>query len=339
MSTPITTAAPSSTVAAPPNGKPASRMSLANVSRGILAEPLYVILYGVEGVGKSMWAAGAPAPIFLSTEGGTGHLDVARFPEVATFAEAMDAVRLLTNTPHDFKTLVVDTIDHLEPLVHAHVLAGTKWKSLAEYGGGYGKGNEAALDVWRTFLHAVSALRRARKMHVIFLGHSAIRTFKNPMGGDFDRYVAKMNEKAAGLVKESVGYVLFARYEAVTQTDDAKRTRGFSDGTRILHTQWSASYDAKNRGDLPPELPLSWADFEAATRAALSSAPEAEARLRADIAEILPQLPEDKRAAVKAATDAATDRARLVQILDRARALVLVTPTDAAPAADAAAHT
>lgn len=330
-----TTAAPSSATSI----KPASRMALANISRGIIAEPLYAILYGVEGVGKSTFAAGAPAPVFLSTEGGTGHLDVARFPEVQTFAEAMEAVRFLTNGPHDFKTLVVDTIDHLEPLVHAHVLQGTKWKSLAEYGGGYGKGNEAALDVWRTFLHAVAALRRARKMHVIFLGHSAIRTFKNPMGGDFDRYVAKMNEKAAGLMKESVGYVLFARYEAVTQTDDAKRTRGFSDGTRILHTQWSASYDAKNRGDLPAELPLSWADFEAATRAALTSAPEAEARLRADIAALLPQLPEDKRAAVKAATDAATGRARLAQILDRARAIVLVAPADA-PADDAAtAHT
>lgn len=315
MNTTAATAAPSP---APTNGKPAPKMSLANVSRGILSEPLYAILYGVEGVGKSTFAAGAPAPIFLSTEGGTGHLDVARFPEVTTFAEAMDALRTLANEPHEYRTLVVDTIDHLEPLVHAHVLLGTKWKSLAEYGGGYGKGNEAALDVWRLFLKAVSDLRRARKMHVVFLGHSTIRTFKNPMGGDFDRYVAKMNEKAAGLVKESVGYVLFARYESFAKTDDDKRTRGFSDGTRILHTQWSASFDAKNRGDLPAELPLSWADFEAAT---LAGAPKAEAKLRAEIGALLPSIPEEKRAAVKAAADGTTDRARLAQILDRVRAL------------------
>ena len=330
MSTPNTTAASSSTVAAPPNGKPAHKMSLANVTRGILVEPLYVILYGVEGVGKSTFAAGAPAPIFLSTEGGTGHLDVARFPEVTTFADAMDAIRFLAHDAHDFRTLVIDTIDHLEPLVHAHVLTGTKWKSLAEYGGGYGKGNEAALDVWRIFLKAVSDLRRSRKMHVVFLGHSTIRTFKNPMGGDFDRYVAKMNERAAGLVKESVGYVLFARYESFAKTDDDKRTRGFSDGTRILHTQWSASFDAKNRGDLPAELPLSWADFEAAT---LAGAPKAEAKLRADIAALLPAIPDEKRALVKQAADAATDRSKLAQILDRARALAALD----APATDSPA--
>jgi len=334
MSTTNATAAPSPkpAIPAPTPPKPA-RMALSNVVRGVQDEPLYVILYGVEGVGKSTFAAGAPAPIFLSTEGGTGHLDVARFPEVTTFADAMDAIRTLATEPHDFRTLVVDTVDHLEPLVHAHVLSGTKWKSLAEYGGGYGKGNEAALDVWRIFLKAIADLRRAKRMHVVFLGHSAIRTFKNPMGGDFDRYVAKMNEKAAGLVKESVGYVLFARYESFAKTDDDKRTRGFSDGTRILHTQWSASYDAKNRGDLPAELPLSWADFEAATRA---GAPKAEAWLRAEIAALLPAVPDEKRAAVQAAADGTTDRARLAQILDRVRALAaLDTTTTTTTTADA----
>jgi hypothetical protein len=315
------------TAAAP---QKASRMALSNVVRGVLNEPLYVILYGVEGVGKSTFAAGAPSPIFLSTEGGTGHLDVARFPEVSTFAEALDAIRTLINEPHDFKTLVIDTVDHLEPLVHAHLLNGTKWKSLAEYGGGYGRGKEAALDAWRIFMKAVETLRKAKGMHVIFLGHCTIRTFKNPMGGDFDRYVPKMNEHAAGLIKESVGYVLFARYESFAKTDDDKRTRGFSDGTRLLHTQWSASYDAKNRGDLPAEMPLSWVDFEAATKA---GAPKAEAKLRAEIASLIPSLPEEKRAAVQAAADGTTDLSRLAQILDRARALSAITTADANGAA------
>ena len=131
-------------------------------------------------------------------------------------------------------------------------------------------------------------------------------------------------------MKESVGYVLFARYESFAKTDDDKRTRGFSDGTRILHTQWSASFDAKNRGDLPAELPLSWADFEAAT---LAGAPKAEAKLRADIAALLPAIPDEKRALVKQAADAATDRSKLAQILDRARALAALD----APATDSPA--
>lgn len=322
------TAAPS-----PTTGRTTAKLSLSHIVRGIQHEPIYSILYGVEGVGKSTFAAGAPSPIFLSTEGGTGHLDVARFPEVSTFADAMDAMRLLMNEPHEFKTLVVDTIDHLEPLIHTHVLKGTKWegKGLAEYGGGYGKGNEAALDVWRVFLKAAAGLRIARKMNVVFLGHSTIRTFKNPMGGDFDRYVPKMNERAAGLIKESVGYVLFARYESFAKTDDDKRTRGFSDGTRILHTQWSASFDAKNRGDLPAELPLSWADFEAATRA---GAPKAEAKLRAEIVAMLPSLPDDKRPLVERALESATDRSKLAQILDRVHAIIGLDPSHSDPLAN-----
>ena len=57
-----------------------SKMSLANVTTGRLVRPLRVSLYGVDGVGKTSFGAGAPNPIFIATEDGTHHVDVARFP-------------------------------------------------------------------------------------------------------------------------------------------------------------------------------------------------------------------------------------------------------------------
>ena len=55
---------------------PPSRMTLANVKKGKQASAWRMLLYGVEGVGKSTLAAATPSAIFLGAEDGTAHLDV-----------------------------------------------------------------------------------------------------------------------------------------------------------------------------------------------------------------------------------------------------------------------
>ncbi|RYZ41299.1 MAG: hypothetical protein EOO72_07980, partial [Myxococcaceae bacterium] len=96
-----------------------SRMTLDALVRGKRAAPLRVVLYGVEGIGKSTFGASAPAPIFLGAEDGTDHLDVTRFPSPESWQEVLDAVRVLTTEQHDYRTLVVDTLDWAEPLLWA----------------------------------------------------------------------------------------------------------------------------------------------------------------------------------------------------------------------------
>ena len=81
-----------------------SRMTLAAVKKGRIKQPLRVIVYGQEGVGKSTFAACAPSPIFLCAESGTNHLDIARFPAPEQWSDVFDAVDLLTRQEHDYKT-------------------------------------------------------------------------------------------------------------------------------------------------------------------------------------------------------------------------------------------
>lgn len=255
------TTAPHPKAAAPP-----SRMTLASITKGRQERPIRALLYGVEGVGKSSWAANAPAPIFLAAEEGTGHLDVQRFPAPQDLEEVYAALATLATSNHDFRTLVVDTLDWLEPLVWAHICQRDGYKNIEDYG--YGKGYVAALDEWRRFLAAVEKLRAAKSMHVIFLAHSLIRPFKNPAGEDYDRWELKLHAKAGGLLKEWSDVVLFANHEELAVKDGrTKRVRGVSTGARLLYTTRSAAYDAKNRYDLPEQLPLSWDDFYQAVRA------------------------------------------------------------------------
>lgn len=240
-----------------------SRMRLANVVKGKIKRPVRITLYGPEGVGKSTFGAGAPKPIFLGAEDGTAQLDVARFPSPERFEDVLEALLVLSRETHDYDSLVVDSLDWIEPLIWQYICKRDGEKNIESYG--YGKGYVTAIDEWRRFFAGLEYLQRAKPMHVILLAHSWIKPFKNPEGEDFDRYELKLDKKAAGLAKEWSEAVLFTTWETYAKKDEkTKKVKGVSTGARIVYTERTAAYDAKNRFSLPDELPLSWADFYAA---------------------------------------------------------------------------
>lgn len=253
---------------------PPSRMQLSAVVKGKQREPRRIVAYGPEGIGKSSFAADAPKPIFLDLEKGTSELDVVRFPKPESLLEVYQAVETLRVDQHDYGTLVFDTVDALEALLWAHICKRDQKPNIHAYG--YGKGFDAAIDEWRILLRKLEALQVERRMDLIFVGHSFVRTFKNPEGPDFDRYNMKVHEKAAGLLREWADAVLFVCYETFAEKTDEKDKKGkaFSTGARIIRTLRTAAYDAKNRYGLPEELPLSYADFDAACRAHQPRDPE-----------------------------------------------------------------
>jgi hypothetical protein len=314
--------------------KLSGRMALSNVVKGRIKKPIRALIYGVEGVGKSSFAGAAPAPIFLGVEDGTAQLDVVRFPEPQSWTDAMEAIAELTVGEHAYETLVIDTLDWLEPLCWAHVCHGKKDKagkaitSIEDFG--YGKGYTAALDTWRQLTAALQALVARRRMNVVLIAHSWIKSFKNPAGDDFDRYELKLHPKAGGLMREWCDAVLFAQHETLTYEQDG-RVRGISSGARVIYTERCAAWDGKNRYDLPNRLPLDWAAFAEAVEAHRPGDPVA---LRARIEAILGDgavaalTAERVRAAVAAAGDDAAELARIVNKLSAV--------AEAAPAAEEA---
>lgn len=307
--------------AAPP---PSGRMSLAKVVRGKLVKPPRVLIYGIEGVGKSSFAAGAPNPVFLGNEDGTSELDVARFAEPRTWNEAFEAIAELATDPHDYKTFVIDTLDWIEPICWEHVCFGKKDKAGRKIenieGFGYGKGYTAALDHWRVLLRALERLRSERGMTNVLIAHSWIKPFKNPAGEDYDRYEMKLHAKAGGLLREWCDAVLFANHQTFTHESNG-RVKGISDGARVIHTQRTAAWDAKNRYDLPPELPLDW---EAFAEAAAAHRPADPATLKQRIEALLAR--SDNAVLVKkvkqATQQAGDDAAELARIADKLEATV-----------------
>ena len=111
-----------------------------------MLKPPRILTHGVAGVGKTTFAAASPRPVILRTEDGLGTLDVPHFrwPEPST-TSCKPSTRSTPRRP--FQTLVVDSIDWLEPLVWARVFKDHGWASIEE--AGYGKGYVNALDLWR----------------------------------------------------------------------------------------------------------------------------------------------------------------------------------------------
>lgn len=235
---------------------------VSTISRGKVAMPWRGLLYGVEGIGKSTFGAATPKPIFIGAEDGTNHIDVARFPSPAGWEELKEQAEAVASGETEYKTLVLDTIDHAEPMLWDFICRRDKEKNIETYG--YGKGYQVALDEWRIFLRLLESARK-NGVNVLFLGHSQVKNFKNPEGPDFDRYEMMMNVKAAGLIKQWVDFVFFANHETFTSKDEkTKRVKGVSTGVRLIFTTKTAAYDAKNRNALPESMPLNWADVEVA---------------------------------------------------------------------------
>jgi hypothetical protein len=298
---------------APAPARAPSRMTLANVVRGKVQKPMRILLYGVEKIGKSSFAASAPEAVFICAEDGVAEIDCQKFPEPRNWPEVLEALESLRTGDHSFKYVVVDTVDWLEPMIWSYICERDGERNIESYG--YGRGYTSALDEWRILLARLERLRSERAMGVILLAHSWTRTFKNPAGQDFDRFEMKMHAKAGGLLKEWSDCVLFAAYEQYTHEDKNKRVRGVSTGARLIYTQRTAVYDAGNRYNLPPELPLDWHAFVEAIEA---NRPAEPATIRARIAEMLSDADPAFKARVEAAVqNDPNNAAYLARVMNR----------------------
>ena len=241
-------------------------ISLNDIKRGQELKPPKLTVFGVPGVGKTTFAAGAPKPIFLMSEDGLGTLDVDRFPMLTDFQGAIDALTVLYKEKHQYQTVVLDSLDFLEPLIWAHVCESHGQKEIEDFG--YGKGYVYALDAWRRLLKAFNCLRDQRGMAIVLIAHSDIKRFDSPIADPYDRFVMRLHTKAAALVNDWSDALLFANYHVATKTTDTgfnkKVRRGVTTGERILYTQETPGYTAKNRFGLPEQIPMTWADFQTA---------------------------------------------------------------------------
>ena len=236
------------------------------IRSGVHHSPPRLLLYGIEGIGKSTIASQAPNPIFIPTEDGLDQIDCDSFPLAETFADVTNALSALANEDHDYQAVVIDSMDWLERLIWDVLCEQYGVASIEKVDGGYARGYTHALTQWRQVLNGLNALRNRRGMCVITLAHAKVETFADPEHSAYDRYSPRLHKHANALVTEWADAVLFATRKIITKTEDSgfnrKRTTaaglGHDGGDRVLRCVGSPSCVAKNRYSLPAELPLNW---------------------------------------------------------------------------------
>ena len=224
------------------------------ITKGKQARAQRVVLYGVESVGKSTFAAQFPKPLFLDIEGGTSHLNVDRC-DIGSWKQLTDSLAEAKAT--DYQTIVIDSADWAERLCVEDLLATSKKTSIEDFG--FGKGWVMVAERMSRMLASVDAIIDAGK-NVVLIAHSKIVRFEAPDAlAAYDRYELKLSKQSSPLLKEFADELWFLRFKTKVSTTDTGRGKGIGGKERILLTTHSAAYDAKTRSGLAEELPLEWA--------------------------------------------------------------------------------
>lgn len=222
-------------------------------------KPPIAVFYGVHGVGKTELASQFPYPFYLPTIGEEppDGIEMASGGTAETMGDVFNVIEWLLEGQSGFNTLVVDSLDGLEPLIWAETCRLNNWKNIED--AGFGKGYVAADDVWRDFLGGVQALRSA-DIATVMIAHTEITRFDSPTSDPYSRYGIKLHKRASALVQEAAQLVGFINYRHTLKTADAgfnkKVSHAEGSGERQIHLEERPGFLAKSRYATPPSITL-----------------------------------------------------------------------------------
>lgn len=232
-------------------------ISLSSLKSSKTDHPPIVLLYGVGGIGKTSLAAEWPSPLYLPTEGERppSDVDMATPGTIDSFDDLLNIFGELLTTEHEFKTVIIDSLDGLESLVWAATCARLGVASIEEPG--FGKGYVEADSEWKEYLGAIGALRLAG-INVVQLAHPEIARFDSPTSDPYSRYGVKLHKRGNALVREQADIVAFLNYRVSLKEKEVgpkkKITHAEGGKERQIHLNEGAGYLAKNRFSMPDTI-------------------------------------------------------------------------------------
>jgi len=228
-------------------------INISHLKRIKATEPPRCLIYGPPGMGKTTLASEWPEPVFLQVEDGTpGDLELSSFGRLSSYDDVMDAIGSLYTEDHDRRTIVIDSLDKLEPLVWAKCCTENNWPNVEAPG--YGKGYVTVDNYWRDMIEGVNALRRDKNMGVIYIAHSTINTVDDPMTQSYSRFDIRLHKRAVGIFQDEVDAIFFLNQDVTLKQDEKKRVRADGGGNRWLYAAPRPAFVAKNRYGIPDKL-------------------------------------------------------------------------------------
>lgn len=236
-----------------------------SINKGIQQSAVKVVVYGVEGIGKTTFASHFPSPLFLDLDRGSRRMDVDRIDGISDWPSLMGVIDQIQRDPSlPYSTVVIDTADMAAKLASAYICkANGNKKSIEAFD--YGKGYVILAEEFAKLLVNAEVLVN-RGFNVVFLAHAMQRTVTRPDDtGSYDHWEMKLpgskNNSLGALLKEWADLLLFADYKVIIrQGKDGKgKAAGGQRRMRATHTPFA---DAKNRFGLADILDFDFKEIQ-----------------------------------------------------------------------------
>jgi hypothetical protein len=216
---------------------------------------LNTLIFGPPKVGKSTWASHFPNSVFLATESGQNSIECYRVA-IDSWATFLAACNELAAGNHDFRTIVIDTVDNLWLLCQRHVCEKHHVEHEADLA--YGKGYSLILSEFQRVLTKLSHLPYG----LVLISHAEMEEIKTRTGS-YHKAVPSLRERPRKVVLAMCDFILYCDLEAVAGADGQPTLR------RVMRTKPSPYWEAGDRtGRLPATIDLDYDAFVAAFEAA-----------------------------------------------------------------------
>jgi hypothetical protein len=180
---------------------------------------------------------------------------------ISDYDDAHAGIRALGGE-HNYRTLILDSIDAFEPMVWATTCQALGVKSIETPG--YGKGYVEADGYWRRLLDGFDWLR-SRGMIIVLIAHSAAELVNDPRAASYTSYQLRVYRRARGIIQDWADAIGFLATDVVVHSEEVgfnkTRSRGDGGNARWLHWEARPAFVAKNRYGLPAKM-MCPADFD-----------------------------------------------------------------------------
>lgn len=224
------------------------------ITSGKAMSPLRGIIYGDNGIGKTTFASSGKNPIIFDMEGNCGHIDAEKI-RITNLDDVHDFLDDLLTQDHDYKTLVIDSLDSLQVLLTEKISQRHSPQELS-----FGK----SAAIWAKYIKDITSkletLSSSKGMNVLFTAHWKVKQANNPMVENYDRYDLRINEEMRTGFCNWVQFIILATKDVIIEEKDGgygkKKAKDIE--RRILHTRGSPAYYGKNVFDLPAKIAMDW---------------------------------------------------------------------------------
>lgn len=209
---------------------------------------LTTLIYGESKIGKSTFCAGAEGALFLSTEPGLNHLSTYKI-DIRCWNDLRNACKEISIGKHEFKTIIIDTIDNAYDMCREHILKEKEIEHESDLG--YGKGFVLVNKEFSRVINKLAFLQYG----LIFVSHSKEKEIDTRVGKKL-KITTSLPNSAAKFITGIVDIILYC---------DIRTTINKSNETiyeRVIRTQPTEKYIAGDRtGILKETIKLDYKSF------------------------------------------------------------------------------